>query len=220
MATFFVKRGDSMPPVIIAMRVAGSDPLRYYNIQTDDTFAPSTNGAVPPSTGQISNAANYTVRFTMTKLDSVGTIGAKGTTGKRPLVGSDTTKGYTGLGTMYNVLTGELDPVTAAPLYKTYLRYDWTPPSKGFDPNNPTANAAHYKGDTWESGIYEAEFEVLYRNNTAVGLAADEALINPGIASANILPAFRRRTFPAAFGDTLLIQIIPDINDKTPSEAK
>jgi len=145
MATFTIKRGDSMPPLIIALRVAGSDPLDYWDISKDDVglggLSKEDNAPSPPST--------YVVKFIMREV------------GTRRIVGlpANVAEGFTGLGVIYEKFA---DPPTNS-IKQTILRYNWRAPHPDFDPSLETqASADIYGGDTAKAGTYDAEFEIFY----------------------------------------------------------
>lgn len=176
MAIFNIKRGDSMPPVILAMRVAGTDPIKYWNIEDDDLGNTSAedNAATPPT--------GYTVKFTMKNLQTGEIVGHPSNTPNR----------FTGEGVIYQKT---VDLVTY-----TVLRYNWRAPDTGYDPSKAVQSSPSiYQGDTAKAGAYRGEFEVLYPGAT------------PGIQQF-------KRTFPATPGDSLIINILPDENDKTTGE--
>jgi len=142
MATFTIKRGDSMPPLMIALRVAGSDPTGYWDISKDDVgrggLNKEDNAPTPP--------ALYVVKFILREQ------------GTRRIVGlpANVALGFTGFGEIYEK--------TVAGEKQTILRYNWLPPHTDYKPElgAAQANASIYEGDTAKAGTYDAEFEILY----------------------------------------------------------
>ena len=108
MATFTIKRGDTAPAIEIALSIVGTEPREYWDASTD-----KPDGLV--------NREIKEVRFIMR--DNAQNI-----------VGSSSTKNYTGLGTF------------ATNNGKTVLAYSWE------------------EGDTNVAGTYNAEFEVVYQD--------------------------------------------------------
>jgi hypothetical protein len=176
MAIFNIKRGDSMPPIILAMRVAGTDPVEYWNVEDDDVGIGTVEDNAPtPST-------SYLVRFIMKNLQTGELVGHP----------SNITDRFTGLGEIYQKTINLVN--------YTVLRYNWRAPDTAYDPALKTqASPTTYAGDTAKAGAYRGEFEVYY----------------PGDISGR--QRFKR-TFPATPGDSLIINILPDENDKTVGE--
>jgi hypothetical protein len=183
MATFNIKRGDSMPPLIIAMRVSGTgtgptNPVQYWDFTQDD---------VDTSTGDAEGG------LTATNIDHVDFVmySAPGKIIRGPDVTDPT---YTQL-----KITG---PAT---LYKSgqnsniwVLRYNWRPPHPLFDPAKGIGkqdSASYYEGDTAVVGTYFGEFKIYYSNT---GSGTNQ---------------LKHRTFPSTPGDQLIINVTPDGNN-------
>jgi len=107
----------------------------------------------------------------------------------------------TGTGEIYEkIIDGQFeDEAQLIPKKKTLLRYNWAAPDDAYNPLVPVDGV--YAGDTGIAGAYKAEFEVFY----------------PTTGAGTSQP--KKRTFPATPGDSILINILPDSNDKQPTEA-
>lgn len=177
MAIFNIKRGDSIPPIMLTMRVAGTDPQQYWDVRKDDVGS----GTVEDNAGDPSSAG-YEVRFIMKNINTGELVGHPGITVNR----------YTGQGEIYTKTIGG-EQVTV-------LRYNWRAPDEAYDPTSSTQVSTIYAGDTAKAGAYRGEFEVIY----------------PALPGAGVQKF--KRTFPSTPGDSLIINILPDENDKTVGE--
>jgi len=182
MATFNIKRGDSMPPLIISMRIAGTSPEEFYNFDKDDVGGQLNDNAGPLPSGV------FQVKFIMTDLNTGKVVGLPENVANR----------FTGFGTIYQqVIPGEFEDIgQTIPKKKTLIRYNWQQPATAYDAvTNPTA----FAGDTGIAGVYSGEFEIIY-------------------ATSDTGSQRRKRTFPTTPGDTIIVNILPDSNDKRANE--
>jgi len=172
-----------MPPIIISMRIAGTDPDEFYDFNKDDVNGVDEGNAGPPS-----NVT--TVNFIMTNIETGKIIGLPANVNNR----------ITGTGEIYEkIIEGQFeDEGQTIPKKKTLLRYNWASPDDTYNPLVPVDGV--YAGDTGIAGAYKAEFEVFYT----------------GTGGGSVQP--KKRTFPATPGDVLIINILPDDNDKQPTE--
>jgi len=186
MATFNIKRGDSMPPLIISMRIAGTDPDEFYDFNKDDVGGVSEANAGSPSTVT-------KVNFIMTNIETGEIVGRQSNVSNR----------ITGTGVIYEKIVPDQfeDEAQTIPKKKTLIRYNWAQPDDNYDPKNIVAGV--FGGDTAKAGTYKAEFEVFY-SGAGGGGGGSQAL---------------KRTFPATPGDVIIINVLPDDNDKQSGEA-
>ena len=146
MAVFNIQRFDSMPPLIVSMRVAGTDPEQFYDFDKDDVGGTSTDNAGPLPNGV------QEVRFIMKNLQTNVIAGLP----------ANVANGFTGFGVIYQEVIPDQfeDEAETIPRKKTLLRYNWQPPATDFVDPVSTPNA--FPGDTGIVGIYAAEFEIIY----------------------------------------------------------
>lgn len=148
MATFNIKRGDSMPPLIVAMRVAGTgtdntNPVQYWDFSHDDVGNTTDNAE---QNGLVKGIDH--VNFVMYR--NAGNI-----------IGNPADKALrrTGPGILYQ--SGGI----------WVLRYNWRQPHPLFDPTKGIGNQdspLYYEGDTALVGTYFAEFEIYYQTTGTV----------------------------------------------------
>jgi len=186
MATFNIKRGDSMPPLMIAMRVSGTgtsptDPTKYWDFSQDDL---STEVGVLEANANLPGETHY-VDFVM--YSTPGVITSPSLTD----VNYSQSK-ITGRASLY--LSAQNTDSNNDPIW--VLRYNWRAPHPLFDPaKGIAAQPNYYAGDTAVVGTYFGEFKIYY-GNTGSG---DVQL--------------KHRTFPSTPGDQLIINILPDGNN-------
>lgn len=192
MAVFNIKRGDSVPPLVISMRVSGSDPEEFWDANKDDINGTQEDNGLTLGTP--------IVVFTMTNLTTGEIVGPSD---NAPITGERSGKSYTGLGEIIERIIGYEDPPdNTVPIKKTLLRYNWTPPKTAYDPSSPDdTDPEQYGGDTAKAGVYKGEFE-LYYNTSEAGYTK------------------KRRTFPSSPQDQLIINVLVDDNDKRSDETE
>ena len=168
-----------MPPLIISLRIAGTDPERFYTYAKDDVGGDNEDNA---------GSINRTIKFTMKNAETGVIVGLAANVAQR----------FTGFGVADDKIIGTED-LGGGPIdiIKTILRYNWQPPALGYD---SVTNPNVFPGDTGLAGTYTGEFEIIYED--------------PVTGSEN-----RKRTFPSTPGDTLIINVVPDLNDKRDEEA-
>jgi len=155
MATFNIKRGDSMPPLVVSLRVSGSDPEEFWDANKDDAVGEDDGIAI----------GTPIVVFTMTNTVTGEIVGPP----DNPPILNGGKGDYTGLGEIDEEIVGYSDPPdNTLPIKKTLLRYRWTPAKLLYDPDSPDdTDPTKYGGDTAKAGTYRGEFEVYYA--TAAG---------------------------------------------------
>jgi hypothetical protein len=190
MATFNIKRGDSMPPIIIAMRVAGTgtditNPVSYWDYTKEDVDTSSGNA----ESNGLAKGIDH-VDFVMYSTPGVITSGPSVTDPLYPQYF------VTGPASLYqSAQNGNI----------WVLRYNWRPPHPSFNPakggTSLQDSPLYYQGDTAIPGTYFGEFKIYYHNT---GSGTNQLL---------------KRTFPSTPGDSLVINILPDGNDILPGQA-